>query len=423
MAKKQDNAGGSSSSVQGIHGDITPQTVLEQEYSNWGVDPLDLYDKLSKVKGECGAILAAPHHLDYTKFLAHEEFWKKLNALGVVNDKKKSVLDKTDKGKEWRRKREDFEKLEKAISTYKTELPKDQPCKLPLKFKLYQHGIAGKLQIAIDKPFVRHYAIDSSEAKYCINTPIRTTEFHPIEECLIRQAIDFLRNRCDAQTFVSLQGKDFADNMVLVDIFVGRKPLLEAMGLAGTIPAEKKGRNADIHTVVLWKTGVKEVTVIDPNNKGFSSFLDGKIVQDYKIVTPEIQYDLIHTNSEINENAQRNCTDIAAKLAFTLHYCQKNHNTIESVIDETLKRMDNQTLKSLKALNDNDMRSFHSSDELVRSKARESFNNLVESQTKIKGVVDNGKIKKLEDMDTINGLVDNLESAGAIDDFNDIVVN
>jgi hypothetical protein len=308
----------------------------------------------------------------------------KLNGFESKYNKKKDTI-------KW------HEDLVKIKTLEQSELDK------PVHFlKVYQHKKDGEEQLdfSLDRPLVRHYGIDAVGAYCLIGHIIEINKLHPVEDVLFQEAIRFLNDKCDAETFVNFQNKlAYANNVVLVDIFP-RKNSNNINGNYYIGRDTKVKEEAETHTVVLWKVTESKVAVIDPTQKSYSDFLMGISGFDgFTFINKSP--DKLYQPGTDEKKDPRDCTDIAAKIAFELNEKQKELNNVNEATDASIKQISNQQL-------DSSLKYFgllQSSDYGVR-KLSKAF---IETNGKFLEYIDPKTIKTVENLETVNALLGKLK--------------
>ncbi len=291
-----------------------------------------------------------------------------------------------------------------------------------------------------NSPIVFHYGIKVENAHFLKGRAIDSNELNPVEKDLIEQAVVKLNNNVPAENIFQAKIKDnYQYNAVLVDI-IARKNAKDGETLKSksppvdffnaytkpgsqidqcTITYEPKAKSIEIHTVVLWKTGNAELSLIDPSDYNFSSFLNGKDVKGYKIKALNKDSKLyLAEASNGSGGTPRDCTDIAVKIAFELIEQQKSLgcNNVENTLSNMQKQIsNNKSLPDIK-MPDNfkHFKFFQSSDHALRKSAKEEVNKIKQELLKH---VDASKLITPDDMYETFNLLGALEEANTIEDL------
>ena len=414
-------------------GSITPTTVSQIVHK-----PLD-FTLLSKKLTEYEVSLQNEYDVYAQKIkqelAKHERYEKALTGI----DKKLATkgLDNNIKQKQSKYKAQ----LEKLTQSYEAmqkhdlsqgDLIDKDGCFL----KVYQQDAQNQLVTAA-KPYVYHYGIDPEHAKCLVGHIIAQDFLHPIEELLLDASINRLKVSLDAEAFLSSNAanKPYAHIMVLIDIFVRKLDIAGNMCIkhdGNGIPDYGKGTPAT-HTVVLWKTKEKELTLIDPNNADFSNVLVGKVLAGYKIVAgQELTAKLLYSTNDKPAGYQnyqdspitpRDCTDIAVKVAFELEEHQLTCVSIDAIKQQVVTQISNQEVLNSILPDAFNTRALQSSDHTVRVKSKKIVDDfLAASQSMkpdhLKKIIEVKQIKTLEDVEFVTQLLGELN--GFTDVFSDI---
>lgn len=296
-------------------------------------------------------------------------------------------------------------------------------------------------------PLIRHYGInvDKPVSGYLKGHIFDSQALHPIEISIFEDAVNYLQKKCSADQFLSIkktletEGENgtlpVPNNIILASFFPRDKT-------ASTIIREDKHNTEEIetHTIVLWKTQDKEITIIDPSNRDYSEPLC-KILDNYfaplNLKFTMEQYTLytdyqesmskkifralegkIYDSSNVDkndektyQNLKRDCTDIAIKIGFELNdrQLEASTNTINECLKLSIENITNVFLpKSIGLLHP-----LQSSDPELRLKTKK----LLDKQKTLSEInyqylqgLDLSKVTTADDINLLSGLLDELHN-------------
>jgi len=290
--------------------------------------------------------------------------------------------------------------------------------------KIYQNNCKQSGLSVGSTPIITHYGIDAVKTKELIG--FVNDELHPVEKCLLVEALKGLNAPCSAITHLGLFGKDTVcpNNVVLLDIFVRKDDPTKTARLINL--DQKKKEEIETHTVVLWKTKDNEITIIDPTNQTYGAFLANKHVEgiNYKIVSGQKIGEKLYNSGNDEKNSPgyviykasmkpRDCTDIAVKIGFELNERQKTSTTIEEVRELTIEQISNQRFNKGNLKIDNlNTRPLQSSDFNIRQEAKK----VVDEYSNFSNIDFKG-IKTIEEMNTVVQLLGELKGVEEATEF------
>lgn len=233
----------------------------------------------------------------------------------------------------------------------------------PLEFvKIFQHRDDDRVtDFDPLKPTVRHYGINSANGGVFIGHIVEEERLHPIEASVFSKALDHLRLQCSAEEYINIRSGDLLlpkpNNVVLVSFFP-RKPEVDKLLKAKIIVADKNSpTEVETHTIALWKTGPKKITVIDPSDREYSQFLIEILNKAYPYtfqmedsavegVKGKIYKPLWGSDKSLKLKLERDCTDIAVKIAFELNEKQTNPSitSVDLALATTIAQISNANL-------------------------------------------------------------------------------
>jgi hypothetical protein len=376
------------------HGSITPRTVRHKQF----------FPITEELKGEISEYDRAfedqylPRNQQYAKILDRQAQNSKLLAQldkYSNSERLKTVAVKFDK------KAEIVEKAPEIIGTIGPE----QIVRPLSHVTIFQHrkedGLTQNLSFDLTKPIVRHYGIDASNASIFIGHVIDGIRLHPLESIVFGEALKYLEKQIDTESF--LRARDLQvttteekaeeleerlaipkpNNAVLVSFFPRKGSAFdEFLNSNKTICAdEKRTDEVETHTIVLWKTGLKKITIIDPSDSKFSEFFKEVLKSTYgefdfeiSALTTKMEGRIYQPNKhvgDIPEDFERDCTDIAAKIAFELNEKQitTKCTSVKMVLDGASEQISNYKLPNeiglLKPLQSSDVETRIAAKELV----------------------------------------------------------
>jgi len=315
----------------------------------------------------------------------------------------------------------------------------------PLEFiKIFQHrenNEVPNLEFDPLKPIVRHYGINSSNGSIFVGHIIKDEQLHPVEFSIFNKALDYLKDKIDAGTFLNIREPIEAlpkpNNVVLVSFFPrsGSESDKFLLNETKTIVADEKIPNeVEIHTIALWKTGPKEITIIDPTDRIFSQFLKKTLEETYHNVVFQIEdygieavdgkiYKPKHCSDKKLLEFARDCTDIAVKIAFELNEKQTDQSvkSIKAALVGAVEQISNTSLPKeiglFKPLQSSDVDTRLSAKKLI-DKAITVTQKLIEATTDDKAkksfdqfflkALDITKITNLEEIQEVSNLIGTL---------------
>ncbi len=338
------------SAVDVSKGSITPRTIRHTKLESFDLQSIKVLDKV-----------ISERNMEHRAVQQRKEFnikqLKKLESYGDPN-KMQGLLAAFEKP---------LKSLDKELSP--NPIGDDN---LDLKFtRLFQHRVEGEgdLTFSIAKPMITHYGINGREAMILEDSLISDGDLHPLEMSIFTQAINYLCSKANAYDLISAQSPVAAplpssppvqNNVVLVSFFKRNEdkllPGYKVIKVDSAHPNE-----VETHTTVLWKTKDKVITVIDPSNSTFSSFLYGMDLLKFQFVSAECgmiykpnnhSYTKKHLeklNKFLPENSHkypRDCVDIAVKIAFELIEKQSDVNlrSVKEVQDAAVEQITNVNL-------------------------------------------------------------------------------
>lgn len=232
-----------------------------------------------------------------------------------------------------------------------TTLPTTALGTAPIIIKEYQEG-SEQNPIVNSKPFVVRFAIKLDSTS--LNNHIST--FHPpilgledIEDKIFTNALQELTSKSSANSIIRAPQGNFPNNVVLVDFFERDKGTKVIVTNSSGIPTK-------IHTICLWKKEDTTITLIDPSNSTFSSFLKTRIESIANNLSPSSSLNVevkqhvgqkFYQSDKSNsvgrgDDKSRDCIDIAVKIAFKLNEEQKNGSANTNDILNGIKSLSNQ---------------------------------------------------------------------------------
>lgn len=264
---------------------------------------------------------------------------------------------------------------------------------------------------------------------------------HPVEFSIFNKALDYLKDKIDAGTFLNIREPIEAlpkpNNVVLVSFFPrsGSESDKFLLNETKTIVADEKIPNeVEIHTIALWKTGPKEITIIDPTDRIFSQFLKKTLEETYHNVVFQIEdygieavdgkiYKPKHCSDKKLLEFARDCTDIAVKIAFELNEKQTDQSvkSIKAALVGAVEQISNTSLPKeiglFKPLQSSDVDTRLSAKKLI-DKAITVTQKLIEATTDDKAkksfdqfflkALDITKITNLEEIQEVSNLIGTL---------------
>lgn len=271
-------------------------------------------------------------------------------------------------------------------------------------FQPRKEGIAD-LPLDPLKPIVVHYGINAVNSVVFIGHVIEEKKLHPIECSVFKDAIKYLgRGKChSAQEYVDMRTGDGGaplagqplpppsaeqskllppplmpkpNNVVLVSFFP-RKPDDKLLKAKTIVADDKFPKEAETHTIVLWKTEPDKITIIDPTDKNFSKFLV-EILNGTGTVKPFEPYTFcieecksVKGKIYTPKSGPRDCTDIAVKIAFELNEKQADHSisSANDILTVVIRQISNagltQELGSFIALQSSDINVRYAAKKLI----------------------------------------------------------
>ena len=236
-------------------------------------------------------------------------------------------------------------------------------------------------------PEVKRFGINPESFRSLINDSrgaFTAGMLHPAECVVLRQSMDFLKNKCPADR--DLEENEFKNNVVVFDFFARKDQVIKTQELAGSIVPE-------VHTAVLWKITDDQIILIDPNDAYFSQFIIEffKKKEDYNVTDllfpGETSMALLeavkipnkfYTRGGITPGKDansRDCIDIAVKIGFEIDEQQRLMTNYEEILNNLTKSMATGDGKKLDVAKRH--RKAHSSSKQIRDEYMQIFESYI----------------------------------------------
>lgn len=209
--------------------------------------------------------------------------------------------------------------------------------------KIYQEDLNKSKDLTPEKPFVARYGINAKALSSLVGISISHEKLNIIEKKLFEHALGKLNFQNHVEELAenggsaSSSAQKLSNNVVLVDIFVGRDE-----GMIKRTPENIP----EINTIILWaREG--QVMIMNPSAKKNSEFLVDRLGElcseySYEVFDPgeKVFYGAGNHQTGFSEEDElfRDCTDIAVKIAFVI---QENQDASFQDIKNEIKKLSN----------------------------------------------------------------------------------